>query len=188
MAERKETYTDAFNKHKCREFLFSLFAHKHLNSVIGLAGPDINQYISWCNTKGYNDLELWENTPEVMFNQLRAIRSASKVAFKYGDILKTDSNRSNVLYDLDYCVTIKFMKDHLKKFKSNFIMTFSLRFSESETIKKFFKDRSEKIISVTHKYAPYSPVEHTIYSTTGGEYVYVKYFDTSTMCCFAKIN
>lgn len=184
-SKRKETYENAFNKKRCREFLFSLFADKHLDGLIGLAGPDINQYINWCKQKGYNDLELWENTPDVLFNQMKDINSS--VVLKYGDILNTNI-KPNVLYDLDYCVTIKYMSEHLKKFKDNFIMTFSLRFSENETINKFFKHRREKIMSVTHKYAPYVPVEHTIYTTTGGDYIYVKYFDTSTMCCFAKIN
>jgi hypothetical protein len=185
MAERKKSYEDAFNKKRCREFLFSLFADKHLDGLIGLAGPDINQYISWCKQKGYNDLELWENTPDVLFNQMKDINSS--VVLKYGDILNTNI-KPNVLYDLDYCVTIKYMSKHLKRFKDNFIMTFSLRFGENETINTFFKDRREKIMSVTHKYAPYVPVEHTVYTTTSGDYIYLKYFDTSTMCCFAKIN
>jgi hypothetical protein len=54
-SEKKKTYEYAFNKKKCREFLFSLFADKHLNGLIGLACPDINQYINWCKLKGYND-------------------------------------------------------------------------------------------------------------------------------------
>jgi hypothetical protein len=28
---------------------------------------------------------------------------------------------------------------------------------------------------------------HTIYKTNNGNYLFIKYYDTSAMCCFAKI-
>lgn len=183
----KITYKDAKEKKKVRDFLFSLFAPKKLKKVIGLGGPDINEYLSYLESRGYKDVTIYENSIPVMIEQIKYIRTRNKVEIRYGDIYSA-GEFDDTLYDLDYCCTIKFMKEHLKKFKNNFIMTFSLRFGESETVSKFFSTRRENIISVTHKYSPHHPVEHSIYTTTGGEYIYLKYFDTSTMCCFAKIN
>ena len=40
----KVTYTDAAKKHAVREFLFSYFK---FNAIVGLAGPNINEYIQW---------------------------------------------------------------------------------------------------------------------------------------------
>jgi len=54
-----------------------------------------------------------------------------------------------------------------------------------ETINTFFKARKEKVLgSVDHS----SPMPHTIYETNkGNKYLFIKYWDTSAMCCFAKI-
>jgi hypothetical protein len=60
----KHTYINASNKHAVRNFLFSYF---RFNSVVGLAGPDINNYLKWCESKGYNDIEVWENEPSVIW-------------------------------------------------------------------------------------------------------------------------
>ncbi len=51
------------------------------------------------------------------------------------------------MFDLDYCVSVRYMKEHLKKFKDNFIMTFSTRIGIKETISKFFKFRHENILN-----------------------------------------
>jgi hypothetical protein len=187
MAERKQSYKTSINKKQVREFLFSQFADLHLKKIVGLAGPDINDYIKFCKSKGYDEFEIWENHTPTLIKQIREIR-ASKVELKYGNILDTSEDEQNVLFDLDYCATIKFMKKHLEKFNKNFIMTFSLRLGENDTISKFFKYKKEQIISTVQNFSPYFPVNHSIYKTTGGEYVYTKYYDTSTMCCFAKIN
>ena len=64
-------------------------------------------------------------------------------------------------------------------------MTFSTRIGVQETIDTFFKARREKVLgSVDHS----SPMPHTIYKTKqGNKYLFIRYWDTSAMCCFAKI-
>ena len=177
----KETYLNADNKYAVREFLFS---HFKLNTIVGLAGPNINEYIKWCKSKGYNDIEIWENTPEVAIHQLMNINYP--VRMRFGNILEAEPNRIKTLYDLDYCVTARYMTEHIKKFKDNFIMTFSRRIKDVETVKTFFKARKEKIISSINKFAP---INHTIFTTNNNsKYIFTPYRDTSAMCCIAKIK
>ena len=44
----KTTYIDASRKRAVREFLFSFFNE---DGIVGLAGPDIYEYIRWCKEK-----------------------------------------------------------------------------------------------------------------------------------------
>jgi hypothetical protein len=177
----KETYLDAANKHAVREFLFSYFK---FNNIVGLAGPNINEYIKWCKSKGYKDIEIWENTPTVAMHQLMKIKHP--VRMRFGNILDAEPNRVKTLYDLDYCATVYTLEKHITKFKDNFIMTLSTRAGIEFTINEFFKARKEKIISSINKF---SPINHTIFTTNNnGKYIFTPYRDTSAMCCIAKIK
>jgi hypothetical protein len=64
-------------------------------------------------------------------------------------------------------------------------MTFSLRAGVEFTIKEFFKTRKEKIVNSIVKN---NPINHTIFTTNVGKYIFTPYFDTSAMCCIAKIK
>jgi hypothetical protein len=177
----KATYLDAANKHAVREFLFSFFK---CSAIIGLAGPNINEYIKWCKSKGYKDIEIWENTPNVLMHQM--MQTKHPVRMRFGNILQAEPNRVKTLYDLDYCATVYTLDEHIAKFKDNFIMTFSLRAGVEFTIKEFFKARKEKIVSYIEKQ---HPIKHTLFTTKNkNKYIYTPYCDTSAMCCIAKIN
>jgi len=176
----KYTYINASNKHAVREFLFSYF---RFNSVVGLAGPDINDYLKWCESRGYNNIEVWENEPSVMLKQLSEVKTP--VRYRFGNILDA-SLSDNVLFDLDYCVSIRYMREHLQKFKDNFIMTFSTRIGVQETIDKFFEFRGETIINQIDTPGP--GLRNKLFQTNLGKYLFITYFDTSAMCCFAKIS
>ena len=184
MAQRKMSYKDATKKKEVREFLFSLFADLQLRKIVGLAGPDINDYLKFCKSKGYEEFEIWENHVPTLMKQIRELRT-SKVELKYGNILNASEDRHNILFDLDYCVTVRHMNDHIKKFKDKFIMTFARRVKDEETISSFFSIRGETILS---KLDRVTPLLHTIYESTGGKYIFINYRDTSNMCCIAKIN
>ena len=181
MAKRKKTYINSSNKHAVREFLIQRF---QFESVVGLAGPDINEYLAYLESKGCTQFEIYENNSQVALQQLSKIRSKSKIALICGDILKANPDKENVLFDLDFCASVRFLTEHIAKFKKNFIMTFSYRIGLQETINTFFKARKEKVL---HKMNFSSPIPHTIYTTKQGNYLFIKYFDTSSMCCFAKI-
>lgn len=176
----KATYLNADKKHVVREFLFDYF---QFNSIIGLAGPDINDYISWCMAKGYNFFEIWEMEPTVAMKQLLEVKHP--LSYKFGDILEAVPKKGTLL-DLDYCVSVRYMKEHIKKFRDNFIMTFSTRIGVKETINKFFKFRGEKIISQYEFDGP--GLQNIVFNTKLGKYLFITYFDTSAMCCIAKIN
>jgi hypothetical protein len=176
----KHTYLNADKKHAVREFLFSYF---QFSSVIGLAGPDINDYIKWCKSKGYDEFEIWENEPAVLMKQLAEVKHP--VSYKFGNILDAEV-KPNALFDLDYCVSVKYMKEHIKKFTNNFIMTFSTRIGVKETINKFFKFRGEQIVSQHDFDGP--GLKNIIFNTNLGKYLFITYCDTSAMCCIAKIN
>jgi len=181
MAERKKTYIDSSNKHVVREFLIQRF---QFESVVGLAGPDINEYLVYLESKGCTQFEIYENNSSVALQQLSKIRSKSKIALICGDILKANPNKENVLFDLDFCASVRFLTEHIAKFKNNFIMTFSTRIGVQQTVDTFFKARKEKVL---HSVDELLPMPHTIYTTKKGNYLFIKYYDTSAMCCFAKI-
>lgn len=186
MAERKLTYKEASNKKKVREFLFSLFTDLQLKKVVGLAGPDINDYINFCKSKGYDEFEIYETHLPTALDQIKFIRTKAKVSLSYGNILNADPSRTDVLFDLDYCVTARHMGDHIRKFNNNFIMTFARRISDNETFDAFINSKKETLKSII---TLFSPIKHSILTTEeGNQYYYVDYRDTSNMCCFAKIN
>lgn len=175
----KPTYLNAKQKHAVRDFMFSYF---QFNNIVGLAGPDINEYIKWCKKKGYNAFEIWENEPAVAMKQLCEVKHP--VSYRFGNILEASPSKDTLL-DLDYCVSVRYMKDHIKKFVNNFIMTFSTRIGVKETIKKFFQYRGEKVISQYEFDGP--GLKNIVFKTDFGKYLFITYFDTSAMCCFAKI-
>lgn len=179
----KETYKDAYNKKAVREFLINRF---QFQNIVGLAGPDIDDYISWCKAKGYKSFEIYENDGATLLNQFSKIEDNSNINLVFGDIVKAEENKNNTLYDLDFCASIKYLKEHVQKFKDNFIMTFSTRIGVSKTIDMFFGYRNEPVWKVTEINGPGNI--NRIYETSRGKYLFLTYFDTSAMCCFAKIN
>lgn len=181
MAERKKTYNDSYNKKAVREFIIQRF---QFQSIVGLAGPDINDYLQHLESKGCKEFEIYENNSMVALQQLAKVRTKSKLAIVCGDILSANPNKPNTLFDLDFCGSVRFLQEHIAKFKDNFIMTFSTRIGLKETIDTFFSARKETILREENIN---SPLPHTIFTTENGNYLFIKYFDTSAMCCFAKI-
>lgn len=177
----KLTYLSGRNKHQVRNFLFSKMPS--CNNIVGLAGPDIQECLKNYRKKGYRNIEVWEKDNSILLLQLSKVNYP--IQLRFGDILSANSDLPDTLYDLDYCCTIKYMREHLVKFQNNFIMTFSLRAGVDNTITKFFKDRGETVLS--ERVISY-PFKYTVYKTIKGTYIYTPYFDTSAMCCIAKIK
>lgn len=173
----KESYKLSNRKKAVREFFFSKF---NLKSVIGLGGPDINEYIEWFNNKGFNNIQIWENNSDILFHQIKNINH--KIELKYGDIVNCDI-KSDVLYDLDYTCTIKSITKDIQKFSNNFIITLCLR-GVKDTIEQFFKIKNEKILKIEEIK---TPLLHKKYTTNKGVYLYSSYRDSTPMCCIAKI-
>lgn len=185
----KETYVDSSNKRKVRDFLLSFFNLSELKTVVGLAGPDINQYIDDFKDKGFERFEIWENDKIIAQKQLSDMESTDGISYNFGDIIKARPNKSTALYDLDYMRTINFLCDHVKRFKrGKFIITMCVRGRDSsreDTISKFFKERTE---SIRTRFDKIEPINHTVVGTDFGKYVIATYRDTTPMICIAKIN
>ena len=179
----KQTYIKAKNKRKVREFLIDQF---YFNSVVGLPGPDINEYIEYMRSKGCTRLDLYENDRNMMIKQLVLLsEDEDHIRFIYGDIIKARPNRKKTLYDLDFCASVKYLQEHINKFRENFIMTFHLRIGLEKTLKIFFEARNEEVL---WRKKVLQPIPHMQFTTSGGKYLFVTYHDTTTMCCFAKIQ
>ena len=178
----KKTYVNSKNKKAVRDFLIDQFT---FNEVVGLPGPDINEYVQYFQSRGVNSFEMYEDSKLTLIQQIRILRTSSKLCIKHTDILKADASRKNVLYDLDFCKTARYMQEHIAKFKENFIMTFARRIPDEETISTFFEARKEQILKTVEKL---TPLKHTVFTTNNGKYILVNYRDTSNMCCIAKIN
>jgi hypothetical protein len=182
MSKLKLTYLDSKEKIAARNFLFSLFKFKN---VVGLVGPDINESLDKYKEFGFKSVTIYERDLETFIKQMQVVDNYN---FNYvlGDIFYANPDLEDTLYDLDYCVTVRYMPDHISKFKNNFIMTFSKRISDEESMSTFFKARGEKLIFEEPRK---HPVPHKILHTnTGGEYVYISYRHTSNMFCIAKIK
>jgi hypothetical protein len=174
--------TDRKRKKEVRDFLFSLFMDMHLRKIVGLAGPNIQDYINFCKSKGFTEFEIYEKDGLVAMHQL--IHLQDRVQLNLKDILHANADEPDTFYDLDYCGTVRYLKEHIAKFKNRFIMTFSCRVSKQETIDTFFGVRGETIKKVSdNEY----PIKHTEYITNAGKYIFALYKDTTPMCCFAKI-
>lgn len=176
-------HPDRKRKREVRDFLFSFFTDMQLKKIVGLAGPHIEDYISYCKSKGYTDFDIYEKDSITAIHQL-SILSHKGVQLKLKDVITANEQEPHTLYDLDYCGTVRYLTDHIAKFKDRFIMTFCARVSSQETVNTFFNARSETIIK---KQENIQPMKHIEYFTDKGIYIYLTYRDTVPMCCFAKI-
>lgn len=174
--------TERKRKKEVRDFLFSLFVDMELYRIVGLAGPNIQDYIDYCKSKGFTEFEIYEKDGLVAMHQLIYLKDRVQLNLK--DILHANAEQQYTLFDLDFCGTVRYLKDHIAKFKDRFIMTFSHRIPLEETINTFFGVRGETILKVDENKLP---IAHTQYITNAGKYIYVGYKDTTPMCCFAKI-
>ena len=86
-----------------------------------------------------SDFKIYENNTNILFKQLVKIdKRDRRVHLNYSNIYNASPVEENTLYDLDYCATIRSLKEHVEKFRNNFIMTFSLRkCGFKETIERY---------------------------------------------------
>lgn len=123
----KKSYLDCAQKIKVRKEIFS---HKptNINTLVGLAGPDINAYLEYAKLNQFKEFVLYENDPVVMINQLATLKYGCNYNFGNINSLKIPENTDSILYDLDYCCSIMSVERDLPKFKNtNYIITLSIR-------------------------------------------------------------
>lgn len=179
----KASYKEAKNKKAAREFVFS---HYSQPKIVGLAGPDINEYVAWCKANKFQIEEIWEKDPRVMMKQLTEIKHDTITKYHFGNINNTLPDRKDTVYDLDYCGCVQTLYDSVIKFKKNIVMTFALRgVGADKTIDTFFTTRKENIVSRSTKS---NPINHINIKTNEGKYIVVPYFDTTPMLTIARIS
>lgn len=170
MKRVKETYVTSTEKNVLRN---RMLPHGH--TLIGLGGPDIEEYVDAARRKGFKDIRVWENNPSVYMKTIPRIKKLN-IQYNIEDILKAPVH-SNYIYDLDFCCRIESIEKYLKRFQNNFILTVSemyLRpFASLPTFAKFRGEVIRKIVDISDN--------DKILVTDKGRYMACRYNDTSPM-------
>jgi hypothetical protein len=180
----KSTYKDASNKHRVRELMMAITkVYRPKGKIVGLAGPDVEDYIKWCNSHDYTDIDVYEMNFQVMIHQIKTFGYVQPINIHYSDISKAPY-KSGVFYDLDFCASVKCLEEAIYKFRRHFMMTFSTRIGIHETIDKFMKYRDEDMYTFSNH-----DEGRFIYTLINGKqsYFMVRYHDTSAMCTICDI-
>jgi len=179
---RKTDYSKSYKKKVVQQMVFSDMKQRGLNRLIGLAGPNITDYLSFAKSMGIKQAEVYERDYVNLIYQMQDFKPPISTTVKYQDIYTADVYQ-NVLYDLDFCCTIKYAEPHIKKFKNNAIITLALRgVGFKETLKKFCKIVSKLKpvitlnVNVTDAYK-----QHVVYFDDNQSYTLFEYRDTSPM-------
>jgi hypothetical protein len=182
MIIRKTDYSKSYKKKVVQQIVFSDMKQRGLSRLVGLAGPNITDYLSFAKQMGIKQAEVYERDYVNLIYQMHDFKPPIKTTVKYQDVYAADVYQ-DVLYDLDFCCTIKNAEDHIKKFKSNAIITLALRgIGLKPTIKRFCKIVSKlkpeiKLnVAVTNSYK-----QHIINFANEQSYTLFEYRDTSPM-------
>lgn len=136
---RKLDYSDSINKKIVQKIVFNDIKNKKINQLVGLAGPNITDYLSFVKSFGIRTAEIYEKDYVNMLYQMRDFSPPIQTTVTYQDIYYAGVQQ-NTVYDLDFCCTIINAENHIKKFKDNAIITLSLRYvGLMETLKRFCK-------------------------------------------------
>jgi hypothetical protein len=180
---RKVDYTKAYRKKIIQDLVFDDFKSRGLSKIIGLAGPNITDYLTFAKSKGIKQAEIYEKDSMNLLYQIADFRPPIKTKVLYQDILHANV-QENVLYDLDFTCTIKNAEQHIKKFKNNAIITLALRkIGLMPTLKKFCKLVSNLTpeITLNIQVNPNYKV-HLVNFGKEKSYTVYQYFDTTPMC------
>lgn len=179
---RKIDYSKAYRKKLVQQIVFDDFKQRGMTKLIGLAGPNITDYLSFVKSKGIKQAEVYERDYVNLIYQMSDFKPPIKTTVKYQDVLQADVYE-NVIYDLDFCCTINNAAPHIKKFKKNAIITLALRkIGLMPTLKKFCKIVSnlKPEIKLNVELNP----NYKVHLMNLGEesYTVYQYHDTTPMC------
>lgn len=178
----KTSYTNSIKKKAVQEVVFRDAMKRKFRKVVGLAGPNITDYLSFLKGKGIKEAEIYEKDCRQLVNQFIDFSPIISTSVQFGDIISADSTDKKTLYDLDFCCTIKNAKQHIRKFKSNAIITLAIRgVGLKSTVKQFCKLVSKEKPKVEwNKTSTTMYKVHTI-SFSDQSYTCYQYRDTSCM-------
>jgi hypothetical protein len=179
---KKLDYSKAYRKKLVQDVVFNDFKERGINKLVGLAGPNITDYLSFVKSKGIKQAEVYERDYVNLIYQMSDFKPPIKTTVKYQDILNAIV-QENVIYDLDFCCTIKNAAPHIKKFKNNAIITLALRkIGLMPTLKKFCEIVSNLTpdIQLNVQVTPNYKVHLLIFGDKS--YTVYQYHDTTPMC------
>lgn len=168
-------------KREIQRKLFPLIKKKR---VVALAGPNMISYLSML-PEHVQEVEIWENDPDVMLVQLSDIGKVKDrhIIYRYGDILAAEV-RSDTFYDLDFCKSIKSTYPYLYRFRNcAFMFTCSNRDSSQALTRKLF------LQAVEDPHATIIPHnQFDLVKSTKGDYLYSTYKDRTAMTIIFKFH
>ena len=155
---KKLSYKEAFLKRATQEYIFS---RASFHNIIGLPGPDIQDYVMLLKEYGFERIELFENDFDVFIEQLCKLPKESNLTM--GNILHYINKEW--FNDLDFCCSITSIEKKLQKIclLKEYSLTVSVR-----------PIGTENTISIYKKYA-------------GEDIHFIQYRDSSPMITFYKL-
>lgn len=165
-----------------QDILFPLINKKRL---VGLAGPNIEQYLAKVPSS-VKTIEIWENDPLVLGKQVDYMVSNPNkgISINFGNVKLAEVDTEDSFYDLDFCCTVRYATEHINRFRScAFMLTLSNRgISLSETIETFLRFADEELeIDIPAR-------RYNLLKTNKNTYIYTTYYDTSSMLTIFKIH
>jgi len=124
----KTDYTHSPKKRVVQSLVFKQ-AIKGKNKLIGLAGPNINNYLKFIKQMGIQVVDIYESHPMQLLLQMLDYKASFNVKTRVQntDIYNAPANEKDTLYDLDFDCSILLVKKHIKKFIENSIITLAIR-------------------------------------------------------------
>lgn len=124
----KNDYSESNKKKIVQKIVYKqAVAKQKITKLIGLAGPNISDYLSFIKSMGITIAHIYEKNPKQLLLQLMDYRSIIDARMQFNDILEATPNQEDTLYDLDFDCSIIVVRDHIKKFIKNSIVTVAIR-------------------------------------------------------------
>jgi hypothetical protein len=178
----KIDYSNATNKKVVQQIVFNDFKQRGMSKLIGLAGPNITDYLSFVKSKGIKEVQVYERDYSNLIYQMANFRPSIKTTVHYQDIYYAGV-QDDVIYDLDFCCTIKNAEPHLKRFRKNVIVTLALRkIGLMPTLKKFCKIVSNITPTIELNVCVTNNFKMHLLHLGKQSYTAYQYFDTTPMC------
>lgn len=166
----KQSYLTSTEKKVLRS---RLLPHGH--TLIGLGGPDIEEYVDTARKRGFKDIRVWENNPAIYMKTLPLLKGLN-IQYNIDDILNAPVH-SNYIYDLDFCCRIERTEPYIRKFQNNFILTISEMYTHPFSALPLFAQYRDEVVK---NIVPLSECDR-ILVTDKGRYLICRYRDTSPM-------
>jgi hypothetical protein len=123
----KESYKQSVNKRTVQKLVYSEIKGRY-NHLVGLGGPDLNDYLRLARYAGIKNAVIYEFDIDQLLIQMSKDNKTLPARVLYDDIINCPSGLVDTFYDLDFCCSTHTAKSHISKFKNDpSVFTFSIR-------------------------------------------------------------